>query len=61
MIIEGHCDERRTIAYNVALGDRRAVNIKVLLLDLGINAIQLSNISYGEDVQLLWARMKSLV
>jgi peptidoglycan-associated lipoprotein len=49
VIIEGHCDERGTSAYNIALGDRRAERAKAFLLDLGIDANQLSTISYGEE------------
>ncbi len=49
VIIEGHCDERGTSAYNIALGDRRAGSAKAFLLDLGIDAAQLSSISYGEE------------
>jgi peptidoglycan-associated lipoprotein len=49
VIIEGHCDERGTSAYNIALGDRRAESAKAFLLDLGIVASQLSTISYGEE------------
>ena len=49
VIIEGHCDERGTSAYNIALGDRRAESVKAFLLILGINADQLSTISYGEE------------
>ena len=49
VIIEGHCDERGTSAYNIALGDRRAESAKAFLLDLGIDAAQLSSISYGEE------------
>ena len=49
VIIEGHCDERGTSAYNIALGDRRAESAKAYLLDLGINASQLATISYGEE------------
>jgi peptidoglycan-associated lipoprotein len=49
IIIEGHCDERGTSAYNIALGDRRAESAKAFLLDLGIDANQLSTISYGEE------------
>jgi peptidoglycan-associated lipoprotein len=49
VIIEGHCDERGTSAYNIALGDRRAESAKAFLLDLGINASQLTTISYGEE------------
>ena len=49
VIIEGHCDARGTSAYNIALGDRRAESAKAYLLDLGIDANQLSTISYGEE------------
>jgi peptidoglycan-associated lipoprotein len=49
VIIEGHCDERGTSAYNIALGDRRAESAKAFLVDLGIDANQLSTISYGEE------------
>ncbi len=49
VIIEGHCDERGTSAYNIALGDRRAESAKAFLLDLGIDASQLTTISYGEE------------
>jgi len=49
IIIEGHCDERGTSAYNIALGDRRAESAKAFLIDLGIEASQLSTISYGEE------------
>jgi len=49
VIVEGHCDERGTSAYNIALGDRRAESAKAFLLDLGIDANQLSTISYGEE------------
>ena len=49
VIIEGHCDERGTNAYNIALGDRRAESAKAYLIDLGIDATQLSTISYGEE------------
>jgi len=49
VIIEGHCDERGTSAYNIALGDRRAGSAKAFLLALGIDAARLSSISYGEE------------
>jgi len=48
VIIEGHRDERGLNAYNIALGDRRAVSTKVFLLYLGIDAKHLSTIRYGE-------------
>ncbi|MGD8512650.1 MAG: peptidoglycan-associated lipoprotein Pal [Deltaproteobacteria bacterium] len=48
-IIEGHCDERGTNEYNMALGDRRAQSAKTYLVDLGIAAERLTCISYGEE------------
>lgn len=47
--IEGHCDERGTREYNLALGDRRAVAIKKYLVGLGVDASEISTISYGKD------------
>ena len=47
--IEGHCDERGTNEYNLALGDRRAYSAKAFLADLGIDDTRLSIISYGEE------------
>jgi peptidoglycan-associated lipoprotein len=47
--IEGHCDERGTNEYNLALGDRRAESAKSFLIDLGIDASRLTTISYGEE------------
>ena len=49
IIIEGHCDERGTNDYNLALGDRRAESVKAFLLDLGIDASRLGTITYGEE------------
>jgi peptidoglycan-associated lipoprotein len=47
--IEGHCDERGTNAYNLALGERRAESVKMFLADLGIDQSRLATISYGEE------------
>ncbi len=47
--IEGHCDERGTNEYNLALGDRRAESAKSFLTDLGIDPSRLTTISYGEE------------
>ena len=47
--IEGHCDDRGTNEYNLALGDRRATSAKNFLVDLGISASRLTTISYGEE------------
>jgi len=49
VIIEGHCDERGTNEYNLALGDRRAASTKGFLVDLGISPSRLITISYGEE------------
>lgn len=49
VVIEGHCDERGTNEYNMALGDRRAQSAKTYLVDLGIAADRLTCISYGEE------------
>jgi len=47
--VEGHCDERGTNEYNLALGDRRAESSKAFLVDLGVEAYRLSTVSYGEE------------
>ncbi len=47
--IEGHCDERGSIEYNLALGERRAQSVKNYLVQLGVDAARLSTISYGEE------------
>jgi len=47
--IEGHCDERGSIEYNLALGERRAQSVKNFLVNLGIEDSRLTTISYGEE------------
>jgi len=47
--VEGHCDNRGTEAYNIALGERRAESVKSFLVDLGVSANRLKTISYGEE------------
>ncbi|MGA2518268.1 MAG: peptidoglycan-associated lipoprotein Pal [Thermodesulfobacteriota bacterium] len=47
--IEGHCDERGTTEYNLALGERRANSTKKYLISLGISATRISTISYGKE------------
>ena len=47
--IEGHCDARGTIEYNVALGERRANSVKAYMVSLGIPSDRLSVISYGKE------------
>ena len=49
IIIEGHCDERGSVEYNLALGERRAESAKAFLMDLGIEESRLTTISYGKE------------
>ena len=49
LAISGHCDERGTAEYNIALGDRRARAAKNFLVNAGVDAGRLSTISYGEE------------
>ncbi|HMK77330.1 MAG TPA: peptidoglycan-associated lipoprotein Pal [Thermodesulfobacteriota bacterium] len=50
--IEGHCDERGTVEYNLALGERRANSAKNYLVSLGISPARISTISYGKEKPL---------
>ncbi len=54
--IEGHCDERGTTAYNLALGERRAESVSGFLADMGIAASRMTTISYGEEKPVDTAR-----
>lgn len=47
--VEGHCDERGTVEYNLGLGDRRAVSVKDYLVNLGITGDRIETISYGKE------------
>jgi len=47
--IEGHCDERGTAEYNLALGERRAVSARTYLVSLGIPADRIKTVSYGKE------------
>jgi len=49
VVVEGHCDERGTREYNLALGDRRATAVKNYLVALGVPASRLRTISYGKE------------
>lgn len=49
VVVEGHCDERGTEEYNLALGERRAMAVKKFLVSLGVTEGQLYTISYGEE------------
>jgi peptidoglycan-associated lipoprotein len=50
--VEGHCDERGTSEYNLALGERRGLSTKRYLLSLGVPTHRLSTISYGEELPI---------
>jgi peptidoglycan-associated lipoprotein len=52
VVIEGHCDERGTAAYNVALGNRRANAVKAYLADLGVKT-PMEPISFGKELPLV--------
>jgi peptidoglycan-associated lipoprotein len=47
--VEGHCDERGTAEYNLALGERRAITARAYLVSLGIPANRLRTVSYGKE------------
>jgi len=49
VVVEGHCDERGSTEYNLALGDRRAAAVKQYLVSLGIGADRMSTVSYGKE------------
>ncbi|MFH0871738.1 MAG: peptidoglycan-associated lipoprotein Pal [bacterium] len=49
ILIEGHCDERGTVEYNLALGERRAQTAKDYLVNLGVSSDRSSIISYGKE------------
>jgi peptidoglycan-associated lipoprotein len=49
VVVEGHCDERGSTEYNLALGDRRAAAAKQFLTSLGISADRMETVSYGKE------------
>ncbi|MBT3955563.1 MAG: OmpA family protein [Elusimicrobiaceae bacterium] len=50
--IAGHCDNRGTISYNIALGQKRATEVKNYYLDLGLKMPEMELISYGEEMPI---------
>ncbi len=52
IVLEGHCDERGTVEYNMALGSQRARAVKSALIALGIASNRIETISYGEEIPL---------
>ena len=57
--IEGHCDERGTVEYNLALGERRAKAAQDYLVSLGVPAERLKTVSYGKEVPVCTESSKS--
>jgi peptidoglycan-associated lipoprotein len=57
--VEGHCDERGTVEYNLALGAKRARTVKDYLVALGIAEGRMTTISYGEELPLCYEQMES--
>tara|TARA_B100000989_G_C19454528_1_gene433362 strand:+ start:437 stop:913 length:477 start_codon:yes stop_codon:yes gene_type:complete len=49
IMLEGHCDERGTRDYNLALGERRANSVKEFLVSLGVDSGRIETISYGKE------------
>jgi peptidoglycan-associated lipoprotein len=49
VILEGNSDERGTNEYNLALGERRAINTRQYLINLGVAADRIRTLSYGEE------------
>lgn len=49
IVLEGHCDERGTREYNLALGERRADSVRSFLTSAGVSARQIETVSYGEE------------
>ena len=47
--IEGHCDERGTAEYNLALGERRALSAREYLVSRGLDASRMRTVSYGKE------------
>jgi peptidoglycan-associated lipoprotein len=47
--VEGHCDERGTAEYNLALGERRAIAVRTYLVSLGVSPDRLRTVSYGKE------------
>jgi peptidoglycan-associated lipoprotein len=49
VLVEGHCDERGSVEYNLALGERRAKSVKDYLVSYGIDETRVSTVSYGKE------------
>ena len=49
IIVEGHCDERGSVEYNIALGDRRAISAKTYMKNMGVDPNRVKTVSYGKE------------
>ena len=49
VLVEGHCDERGSVEYNLALGERRAKSVRDYLVSYGIDGARISTVSYGKE------------
>jgi len=54
VIVEGNCDDRGTKEYNLALGEKRAINVRDYLMDLGVEPGRIRTVSYGEEKPLFY-------
>jgi peptidoglycan-associated lipoprotein len=52
LVVEGHCDDRGTVEYNLALGEKRAAEAAKYLVDLGVGKERIKTISYGKEIPL---------
>ena len=52
VVVEGHCDERGTTEYNLALGQKRALKVKEYYVQMGIAPARIATVSYGEEMPL---------
>lgn len=59
VVVEGNCDDRGTIAYNIALGEKRAAEVKAYYVRLGIPAANVSTVSYGKEKPVCYEATQS--
>lgn len=59
LMVEGHCDERGSKEYNLALGEQRALSVRKYLVGLGVDADRVYTVSYGEEKPLEMGRSES--
>ncbi len=52
IVVEGHCDEKGTVEYNLALGQKRAESVKMYLTNSGVEASRIKTISYGKELPI---------